>query len=81
MNQPLTLKNLPLNTPAIISHIEAKSLDPLLKNRLEAMGFMAGNTVKVLRKSWGGSPLQIQVGLTTLVAVRGAEADLIIICN
>ncbi len=49
--------------------------DPGLSRRLEAMGFTAGQEVKLLRKAWWNGPLHVRVGMTTEVAMRRHEAE------
>lgn len=45
-----------------------------LFRRLAELGFMPGETVKVLRKSFGGEPIAVRVGSSTF-ALRKYEAD------
>ncbi|MES1195999.1 MAG: FeoA family protein [Steroidobacter sp.] len=45
-----------------------------LFRRLAELGFMPGETVKVLRKSFGGEPIAVRVGSSTF-ALRRYEAD------
>jgi ferrous iron transport protein A len=45
-----------------------------LFRRLAELGFIPGETVKVLRKSFGGEPIAVRVGNSTF-ALRKYEAD------
>ncbi|MBE9223626.1 ferrous iron transport protein A [Cyanobacterium stanieri LEGE 03274] len=73
------LSSLNYQQRAIVDHIVMGNHGKLLINRLQAMGLVAGTSVKVLRKFWLGGPLQVQVGITTIIAIRRIEADLIMV--
>jgi len=45
-----------------------------LFRRLAELGFIPGETVKILRKSLGGEPIAVRVGSSTF-ALRKYEAD------
>jgi len=79
MNQVIPLTTLKNEHIGIIERIDTGIHGSMLKTRLQAMGLTCGNTVKVLRRFWWGGPLQVQVGKTTVIAIRRAEADLIMV--
>ncbi|MGY6530150.1 MAG: FeoA family protein [Cyanobacterium sp.] len=73
------LSSLNYQQRAIVDHIITGNHGKLLVNRLQAMGLVAGTSVKILRKFWFKGPLQVQVGITTVIAIRRIEADLIMV--
>ena len=75
----ISLGSLNKNQTAVIDCVDTGIYGEVLKNRLKAMGFVKGNTVRVLRRFLWGSPLQVQVGKTTVIAIRQAEANLIMV--
>ena len=76
----MTLKELNPNQIAIVEAIDAKPTDQGFKTRLEAMGIIPGNPVRVLRAAILGGPLQVRVGSTTEIAIRRSEAHLVKVC-
>jgi ferrous iron transport protein A len=79
MSQIIPLTTLESGQIGVIERIDTGIHGLMLKTRLHAMGLTAGNTVKVLRKFWWGGLLQVQVGKTTVIAIRRTEADLIMV--
>jgi len=73
------LSSLNYQQRAIVDHIVTGNHGKLLVNRLQAMGLVAGTSVKILRKFWLKGPLQVQVGITTVIAIRRIEAGLIMV--
>ena len=73
------LATLNQNQVAIIDRIVTTSEQEFLKTRLQAMGIVAGEEVKVLRKFWFGGPIQVQVGQMTTIAIRRSEAQQIMV--
>ena len=41
------------------------------------MGFNHGQKIKLLRKAWLNGPMHIRVGMTTEVAMRRSEAEVL----
>lgn len=79
MDNIYNLATLNQNQVAIIDRIDTTSEQEFLKTRLQAMGLVAGEEVKVLRKFWFGGPIQVQVGQITTIALRRSEAQQIIV--
>ena len=50
-----------------------------LATRLQVMGISPHKPIRVVRKAWLGSPLHIQVGSTTEIAIRRQEARNVLI--
>jgi len=69
----MQLSELPPGSIAIITGIDAMASDDL-RQRLVALGIVAGQSVQVLRTAGWGGPLHIRVGATTEVAIRRQEA-------
>ena len=71
----MQLKELKPGQQAILNQIKCD--DPGLARRLEAMGFNHGQKIKLLRKAWLNGPMHIRVGMTTEVAMRRSEAEVL----
>lgn len=73
------LADLPLRTDAWVQglHMEAAALDGDLLLRLLEIGFLPGERVRVVARSFpGGDPLAVRVGRSTF-ALRRREAALV----
>jgi len=71
------LSQLPMGEIATVTDVGYASVDDVslhLFRRLAELGFIPGETVKVLRKSFGGEPIAVRVGNSTF-ALRKYEAD------
>ena len=64
------LSQLNIAQPAIISAIE---VDESLFNRLSALGFRVGKTIRIIRRANFNGPLQVRLG-TTDVILRHTDA-------
>lgn len=72
-----SLSQLSKGESAIVVGINSPSADTTsthLLRRLAELGFMPGETVRILRKSFGGEPIAVRVGSSTF-ALRKYEAD------
>lgn len=70
----LTLDSLTRGSKALVRHVRPVSADDLIARRLEDLGFVAGEPLRVIaRGPFGGDPLVVQVGYTRF-ALRLAEA-------
>jgi Fe2+ transport system protein FeoA len=59
---------------AIASHVGSDAVSHTVSTRLQALGFLVGEPVRVLRRSWlKHGPLVVQVGNATF-ALRASEA-------
>jgi ferrous iron transport protein A len=70
------LHQLPDGAPAVVLRVAAQSeeLDPAMLRRLGELGFLPGESVRVLRRGPGGrEPLAVRVG-DSQFALRLAEA-------
>ncbi|GEM_PF-47870 len=68
------LSDLPKGFQAVVDAVEAAHDDDRIARRLRDLGFVAGETVRVVaRAPMGGDPLLVQVG-TTRFALRRSEA-------
>lgn len=61
---------------AIISGIDAVNVDQSLCQRLMALGFRVGKSIKVMRKASFNGPIHVRVGSTDVI-LRESEAKLI----
>jgi len=62
---------------ATVVNVSSGTADSALKHlfrRLAELGFMPGETVKMLRKSLGGEPIAVRIGNSTF-ALRRHEAE------
>ena len=74
---PITLDQLAKNSRAIITHVDTRSEGAEVSLRLMELGFVAGETVKVMAKGFfANAPMAVRVGGTTF-ALRKFEAALI----
>ena len=75
----MKLEDLPLGERAQVERVEAGTFGDGFTTRLRAMGIESGKRLKVLRRGTFGGPLVVQVGTTTIVAMRRAEAALVVV--
>jgi len=61
---------------AIISGIDAVNVEQSLCQRLMALGFRVGKSIKVMRKASFNGPIHVRVGSTDVI-LRESEAKLI----
>ncbi|MFT3996704.1 MAG: FeoA family protein [Asticcacaulis sp.] len=70
----MKLSDLPLHTAAIVVDVASHGDDDRVGRRLQELGFVADEPVKVVAKGpFGGEPLLIQIGFTRF-ALRRTEA-------
>ncbi|MDP2226722.1 MAG: FeoA family protein [Moraxellaceae bacterium] len=71
----MRLSNLPRHATAIVQGVDAhQDADPIAR-RLDALGFVPGETVRLISVGpFGGDPVLVQVGFTRF-ALRRSEAD------
>jgi ferrous iron transport protein A len=74
----MTLCELELNVCAHIEKLLPSQHGLGLVSRLEAMGFLPGRSVRVVRKSKLG-PMEVRVGSTTQIAIRTCDAACVIV--
>lgn len=73
----MNLDQVPVGQILRVKRVKALAQAAELTLQLEAIGFIAGEQVSVLRKNvFGGDPLMVRVGLSTF-ALRKTEAALI----
>lgn len=75
----MTLSDLKTGQFALVESIQTGRFGEGLTTRLEAMGIIPGQTVRVLRKAVLGGPLAVRVGSTTEIAIRRSEARLVLV--
>jgi ferrous iron transport protein A len=71
------LSQLPIGEIATVINVGTPTTDDAsghLFRRLAELGFIPGETVRVIRKSFGGEPMAVRVGNSTF-ALRKYEAD------
>lgn len=69
-----TLANARRGTRAVVARIAHSSHDDPIARRLEALGFVAGEPLRVVATgAFGGEPIVVQIG-TTRFALRRGEA-------
>jgi ferrous iron transport protein A len=72
---PVQLSDLPKGAQAVVDAVRDAHENDAIARRLRDLGFVAGETVRVVaRAPLGGDPLLVQVGFTRF-ALRRAEAD------
>ncbi len=72
---PVQLSDLPKGAQAVVDAVRDAHENDAIARRLRDLGFVAGETVRVVaRAPMGGDPLLVQVGFTRF-ALRRAEAD------
>lgn len=75
----MRLSELSRQQHASVQGIEKLSPDDAIAQRLQDIGFVPGETVKIItRAPWGGDPLLVQVG-TTRFALRKEEAQRVLL--
>lgn len=77
-----SLSTLALGTPAVIERLQAPDdvADQAVLRRLMELGFLPGERVRVVASAWGGrEPLAVRVAEHSTFALRGREADLIMV--
>jgi ferrous iron transport protein A len=75
----MLLSDLPFGRSATVEHVEEKSaIDPIAV-RLRALGFVAGEPIRVVARGlFGADPLVVQIGFTRF-ALRRAEAARVVV--
>lgn len=73
----MTLVDLPLNESAVVEYIDSSPFGMGLVMRLESMGFVKNNPIRVIKKSILNGPIKVRVGSTTDLAIRMSEASLV----
>lgn len=82
MNAPATLDALPTGRTARVTHVLSPSTDAGAEGvdltlRLKELGFLPGESVRVLHRGFpGGDPLAVRIGNATF-ALRRHEAALV----
>ncbi len=75
----MTLYQLKTHAPAIVSGVEDRSEHDPISRRLRELGFVPGESVKVVGQGLiGREPLLVQVGFTRF-ALRRAEAERVLV--
>jgi len=73
------LSDLPKGAQAVVDAVRDAHDNDAIARRLRDLGFVAGETVRVVaRAPLGGDPLLVQVGYTRF-ALRRAEADRVLL--
>lgn len=73
-SDPRTLETLPTGETAVVRTVDAPEHAPEWAGWLQELGFMPGESVRILvRGIPGGDPLVVRVGVSTF-ALRRAEA-------
>ena len=67
-----SLAELPLGASALVARVESH-FDPSVLRRLAELGFLPGETLRVLARVPGGDPMAVRVGGSTF-ALRRHEA-------
>lgn len=71
----MTLLDIPSFGHAVVGSIDAKGENDTIAQRLNDLGFVAGEPVRVVAQApWGGDPILVQVGATRF-ALRRSEAQ------
>jgi ferrous iron transport protein A len=72
---PVQLSDLPKGAQAVVDAVRDAHENDAIARRLRDLGFVTGETVRVVaRAPLGGDPMLVQVGFTRF-ALRRAEAD------
>lgn len=75
----MRLSDLPSRQKACVTHVEGSANTHPLSQRLQDIGFVAGEPVTVVaRAPWGGDPVLVQVGGSRF-ALRRDEAWMIVV--
>lgn len=70
----MRLSELPRHAEAVVESVDAAPADDAVARRLTELGFVPGESVRLLAAApFGGDPLLVQVGFTRF-ALRRAEA-------
>ncbi|MFZ5723075.1 MAG: FeoA family protein [Pseudomonadota bacterium] len=78
---PRRLSELDRGAAAIVARVEARDAGDALAARLEDLGFIAGEPLRVVAHGpLGGDPIVVQVGYTRF-ALRRAEAARIVVTD
>ncbi len=73
------LCTLPQGATAVVARIEAQGADDAIAARLEDLGFVPGEALRIIALGpFGGDPLVVQVGFTRF-ALRRSEAARILV--
>ncbi len=68
-----SLADLPPEVTAIVAGIDTTSIAPGVARRLAEIGFLPGETIRVLARVPGGNPIAVRIGTSTF-ALRRHEA-------
>lgn len=75
----MRLSKLAPHVPAVVRTVETHAGSDFIANRLNELGFVAGETVRLIsRAPFGGDPVLVQVGFTRF-ALRLAEAERVVV--
>lgn len=75
----MRLSKLAPQVPAVVRAVESHAGFDFIANRLNELGFVAGETVRLIsRAPFGGDPILVQVGFTRF-ALRLAEAERVVV--
>ncbi|KGI78405.1 FeoA family protein [Oleiagrimonas soli] len=75
----MQLSDLPKGAQAVVHTVEDAHPDDLIARRLRDLGFVVGETVRVVaRAPLGGDPLLVQVGYTRFALRRNEAARVLV---
>jgi ferrous iron transport protein A len=75
----MLLSELPQGVPARVDAVQDTKDNDAISQRLRDLGFVPGETVRVVaRGPWGGEPLAVKIG-STRFALRRSEAGRVIV--
>lgn len=75
----MRLSQLVKNKPVLVSSVEKHTESDPIAQRLGELGFVKGETVRLISKApFGGDPILVQVGFTRF-ALRLCEAERVVI--
>jgi ferrous iron transport protein A len=75
----MLLSDLPFGHAATVEHVEERSVVDPIAERLRALGFVAGEPIRVVARGlFGADPLVVQIGFTRF-ALRRAEAARVVV--
>lgn len=57
-------------SPGATAVVASLTADPVLRQRLVALGLRPGQPVQMLRRGWWSGPLHVRVGMTELMVRR-----------
>lgn len=72
-HEAIFLADLPLGMTAVVASIDAESIGEATARRLAEIGFLPGETVRVMARIAGGNPIAVRIGSSTF-ALRRHEA-------